>query len=262
MSSQQSNQGNATNWIILEDIGRPGVCTLYGPFSNAGECRESEANVFANIIRRLQPAADENGKGVEYHAEVVCAMEQLYIKPNSKQFLSVFLTDERVFEPRQLSISFKQAFQKDTAAAMRKLAAGEDLGKYKSEKELGNWLEIYSVSVRIHVLPWVKGMAKKEFNEDYLTDKTWRCNQYLEADTSWFDFEGNIEVFTNKEEAVAFAKSFAGNEEPNTPLSRLGNGVDRVLYEIPTGVAESPWKLITIDYDFIDKNTRVDWERI
>jgi hypothetical protein len=198
-------------------------------------------------------------------------MEKLYIIPNSKQFLSVFWTDGHVFEPRQLSISFIQGFQKDTATAMRILAAGEDLGNNKSDKKPGSWLEIYSISVRTATLSWIEAKAKEEIEmhqnderivQDYLTNKAWRCNQYLAQKVSWFDFEGNIEVFTNKEDAVAFAKSFTGNEEPNTPLSHLGNGVGRVLYEIPTGVVQSPWKLITIDYECIEKNSRVDWKRI
>ncbi|KAI4641312.1 uncharacterized protein J4E79_011704 [Alternaria viburni] len=297
MSSQERNQEHATNLIVIHDeYGQK----LWGPFSNSKEHLASEMEVFVNRIRKAAGGPVPDNVVAEWKEKIVPAVEELIKQaevPDLEQKLWWYLVDHLDFDDTLKTISLKQGFQKDTAIAMKRLAAGEELGEYKSMKEpspgYGPGIDLYSVSVRTVRTDELDRRRVREIEEvqkrliappryplddmSKLWDRDWRFQNYAEHQYYDSPLEGDVEVFVSKVKAIAYAENLAEGmteygpvETDNIVALHLGESESRKIYELKSERISDLelrglpffYKLVIITHSHVCKEHRADLSKL
>jgi len=81
MSSQEGNQADATNWIIITEK-ETQMQRFYGPFSSALEHRDSEANVFATQILESRQGLEDPNLRSKWKDEMIKAAKTAFAQPD------------------------------------------------------------------------------------------------------------------------------------------------------------------------------------
>ena len=157
--------------------------------------------------------------------------------------------------------------------------------------DLGPGLDVYTVSERTVPMEWLDrfriaevGKLREELvisrgllhNYDTLLIQGWRYKQYLDQKIFNFELDRNVEVFVDKEKAIALAKKWAkelaGKDVTPNVEDPSNLAEERIIYEIPgeieTVLDRNPeslpkfFKLVVVGVAHISKERRVDWKAL
>ncbi|KAI4916169.1 hypothetical protein J4E85_010257 [Alternaria conjuncta] len=261
MSSQEGNQADATNWIIITE-NETKMQRFYGPFSSDKEHWDKEAKVFADQMLEDRTEPTDPNVRAEWKVLMVIAVTAAFSNPSWSRGFPIW-TDITSYEGSNFdletqTISLNQGFQKDAAIAMKKLAASENMDEYRPPNEpkatYGDGLRVFYVSVRKAEMRWFENLIKRDIAKDpakfsspyimgakaaarekyYLNDSNWRFDKYFEQRSIPSEIKGGVQVFVDKDKAIEYAEAKAGEARFTSEKEPKNLGADQVVYEVPS----------------------------